>query len=363
MLIHDSMHTPPRPLLSRHSRALWLIGIALVMAAIFIVDTTTHYEVAVAVFYAVVVLTAARVLHRCMLVWLGAGCFGLSVLSFLLTSYGDYHAGLINLAISLAAIVMVIWLLLKMEAARDAAHAAQAQLLRLARVQRLEGLTTAIAHEVNQPLAAIVTSGHACQRWLVQQPPNLPKAAQALERILSDAGRASQIVTRVRSLSRGEPVQASAFDFNAAVMEVVALSRDEMQRHGIELVLELTPDLPQALADVVQIQQVVGNLLLNAIEAMAVKPGQAHVLRMSSMLQDGKLVLSVADSGAGIPAAIHEHLFDAFWTTKADGLGVGLSISRTMIEANGGQIWAESAAAAGAVFSISLPVATSGSAA
>jgi len=346
----------PRPPLSQRARALWLAGLALVMAVVFTVDTATHYEVAVAVFYAVVILTAARILRRRALLWLAAGCLGLTVLSFGLTPHGDLQAGLINFAISMTAIVMVTWLIIKMEAARDAAHAAQAQLLRLARVQRLEGLTTAIAHEVNQPLAAIVTSGHACQRWLVHVPPNLPKAAQALERILGDAARASQIVTRVRSLSRGEPVQAAAFDFNQAVLDVVALSTDEMQRHGIELALDLAENLPPAFADPVQIGQVVGNLVLNAIEAMAAKPGKVHLLRVSSMLNESRLVLTVTDTGAGIPAAVQDHLFDAFWTTKPDGIGVGLSISRTMIEANGGQIWAEPAAGGGAVFKISVPV-------
>jgi len=348
--------TQARPPLSRRARALWLAGLGTIMAAIFTVDTATHYEVAVAVFYALVILTAARIVRRHALLWLAAGCLGLTALSFLLTPHGDLHAGLVNLAISITAIVMVTWLLVNMEAARDAAHAAQAQLLRLARVKRLDGLTTAIAHEVNQPLAAIVTSGHACQRWLGQDPPKLAKAELALNRILADAARASQIVTRVRSLSRGEPVQPSAFDFNMTVMEVASLSTDEMERHGIELALELAEGLPPAFADPVQIGQVIGNLVLNAIEAMAARPGRAHVLRLGSSMKDGRIVLTVADTGAGIPAAIQAHLFDAFWTTKPDGIGVGLSISRTMMEANGGQIRAEPAAGGGAVFSISVPL-------
>jgi len=163
-------------------------------------------------------------------------------------------------------------------------------------------------------------------------------------------------VTRVRSLSRGEPVEARAFDFNAAVLDVVVLSNDEMARHRIELALDLAPELPPAFADPVQVQQVIGNLVLNAIEAMATKPGKAHRLRMASSLKENRIILTVTDTGTGIPKAIEAHLFDAFWTTKPDGIGVGLSISRTMIEANGGQIWAESAPGGGAVFSISVPV-------
>jgi len=358
--MESPVSTSPRPPLSRRTRASWLVVLVLVMAVIFCVDTATHYEIAAAVFYTVVILTATHLLRRRALLGLAAACLGLTGLSFLLTPHGDLHTGAINLVISMTAIVMVVWLVVKMEAARDAAHTAQAQLLRLARVQRLDGLTTAIAHEVNQPLAAIVTSGHACQRWLAQAPPNLPRATQALERILSDAARASQIVTRIRSLSRGEPVQAAAFEFNQAVLEVVALSRNELERHGIELALDLAPDLPLAFADSIQIGQVIGNLVLNAMEAMVAKPGRAHLLQMGSRLDGEQIVLSVADSGAGIPAAIQEHLFDAFWTTKPDGVGVGLSISRTMIEANGGHIRVEPVASGGgAVFCISVPVAES----
>jgi len=346
-----------RPPASQQVRMLYLAVMALLLAGIFILDTLARYEVAVAVFYAVVILTAARVLRRRGLLWLAGGCVGLSLLSFALTPHGDYRVGFINLAISLTAIVLVTWLLMNMEAAREAAHLAQAQLLRLTRIQRLEGLTSAIAHEVNQPLAAIVSSGHACQRWLGQTPPNLERAAMAVQRMLNDAGRASQIVTRVRSLSRGEQVEAVAFEFNPAVMEIVALSTSGIWRHGIELVLELADHLPKAFADPVQIQQVIGNLLINAIEAMAAKPEAVHVLRVSSKREGGQIVLSVADTGNGIPAAVKERLFDAFWTTKPDGTGVGLSISRTMMEANGGRIWAESAPPSGAVFHISVPVA------
>jgi len=338
-----------------HARPLWLAAMVVMMAAILVIDTTSDYEVAVAVFYAVVILTAARILRGRALIWLAVACIGLTAVSFAITPRGDYHAGLINLAISLAAIVLMTWLLIKIEAAHAAAHLAQVQLLRLTRVQRLEGLTTAIAHEVNQPLTAIVTSGHACQRWLAQDPPNLGKARQALERMLNDAGRASQIVARVRSLSRGEPVQAVDFDFNQVVRDVVALSAPEMERHGIALLLELADDLPPAHADPVQIRQVIGNLLINAIEAMAATPAATHRLRLESGLKDGQIVFAIADSGSGIPATLEEHLFDAFWTTKPEGTGVGLSISRTMIEANGGQIWAEPAQPSGAVFRIRLP--------
>ncbi len=348
----EPMSPPPRmPLVLR------IALIVAVMAAIFAVDTTTRYEVAAAVFYAVVILTTARLLGRRALVALCAACVVLTVASLVFTPHGDLRSGLINMGISVAAIVMTTWLVLKMETARAAAHEAQAQLLRIARIKSLEGLTTSIAHEVNQPLAAIVTSGNACQRWLAQEPPNLGRARQALERILADAGRASGIIARVRSLTRGEPPQRSAFDFNDAVQEVLALSQAGMEINHVALSVELADGLPPALADRVQVQQVVGNLLLNAIEALGPVPAAARRLRVESARDGEAILFTVTDSGVGIVPGMSEHLFDAFWTTKDEGIGVGLSISRAIIEANGGRIWAEPAVQDGAVFHFRLPAA------
>lgn len=342
---------------SKIRRLLKITTIAIIMAVVFVADTVTGYEIAAAVFYTVVILVASRVLVGRPLIFLSAVCIGLTVLSFTLTSSGHYREGIINTAISIAAIAVTTYLVLSMEAARTAAHDAQARLMRIARVKSLEGLTTTIAHEVNQPLAAIVTSGNACQRWLAQEPPNLDKARQALDRILGDAGRASSIIARVRSLTRGEPPNKSRFDFNRAVLEVIEQSQGEVERNQIVLTMDLDDALPHALADRVQIQQVIGNLVLNAIEAMAAVPERGRAMRLSSNVEDGTIRLSVFDSGSGIRPEMHEHLFEAFWTTKEKGIGVGLSISRAMIEANGGQIWAESSGNAGAVFRFSVPAA------
>lgn len=342
-------------------RTLFILKMALmviVMALLFVLDTVTSYEVAAAVFYAVVILTAARMLGRRALIGLAVVSIAMTGLSLAFTPHGNLQSGLINMGISMAAIITTTYLILKMEAARAAAQAAQAQLLRLARIQSLEGLTTSIAHEVNQPLAAIVTSGHACQRWLAQDPPNLDKARLALDRILSDAGRASQIIARVHSLARGQPPQRGEFPFNEAILEVLALSGAEMARQGIELSTELAPGLPAAFADRVQIQQVTGNLVLNAIEAMAGVAEPERRLHISTELRAHEIVLSVQDSGPGVAAGVQEHLFDAFWTTKKDGIGVGLSISRTIIEANGGRIWAEPGQGRGAIFRFSIPPAS-----
>lgn len=326
-----------------------------VMAAIFAADTVTNYEVAAAVFYTVVIL-ASRGLAKRELIALAVICIVLTAVSLAFTPKGNLQSGMLNMGISITAIIMITYLILKMEAARTAAHDAQAQLMRIARVKSLEGLTTSIAHEVNQPLTAIVTSGNACQRWMAQEPPNLGKARQALDRILNDAGRASSIIARVRSLTRGEPPCKQSFPFNSAVIEVIDLSRAEIERYDITLATSLEDDLPQAFADRVQIQQVIGNLLLNAIEAMTEISTQSRNLRITSAAREGNIIFSISDSGAGIPSEVYEHLFETFWTTKKDGIGVGLSISRAIIEANNGQIWAEQNEGSGAIFQFSVPI-------
>lgn len=340
--------------------ALNITLIGAIMVAILVADTRTDYEVAAAVFYTVVILAVSRSLQRRWLIAFSAVCISLTVLSFALTPHGHFYMGLVNTGISIASIILTTFLILKMEAARTAAHEAQAQLMRIARVKSLEGLTASIAHEVNQPLAAIVTSGNACQRWLAQDPPNLDRARQALARILDDAGRASSIIARVRSLAQGAPPDRTAFDFNQAVMEVITQSQAEIDRHGIALEMDLRADLPPAFADRVQIQQVIGNLVLNAIEAMVAVTTRARIMRITSNLEDATISLSVADSGTGVPAGVQGHLFDAFWTTKPEGIGIGLSISRTIIEANGGQIRAEPIATHGAVFRFTVPYVTQG---
>lgn len=350
---------PPHPVrtLPRFRFALNVALIGAVMAAILVADTRTSYEVAAAVFYTVVILAVSRLLRPRGLMAFSAVCIGLTILSFALTPHGHFDIGLVNTGISIASIIITTYLIVKMEAARTAAHEAQARLMRIARVKSLEGLTTSIAHEVNQPLAAIVTSGNACQRWLAQEPPNLDKARQALDRILHDVGRASSIMARVRSLTRGEPPHKSEFEFNQAIMEVIAQSQAEMERNGIALETDLRAGLPHACADRVQIQQVVGNLVLNAIEAMASVPVRSRTLRVRSDLQGEAIALAVSDSGVGIAPAVREHLFEAFWTTKPEGIGVGLSISRAIVEANGGQIWAEPVEAGGASFRFTVPAA------
>lgn len=339
----------------QYRRMLGLAGMVLVMAAIFVADTLTEYAVAVAFFYSVVVLAAVNLLTARAAIVIACASIALTVFSFYLTPIGLYQVGLVNSGISIVAISITTYLALKTQSAQAAAHDAQARLLRIARVNSLGGLTTSIAHEVNQPLAAIVTSGNACQRWLAQDPPNVEKALQALDRILGDARRASEVIDRVRSLTKGENPRKTAFDLPQAMLEIVSLSRTEIDRHGIALSTDINDTLPAVLADRVQIQQVVGNLLLNAMEAMGERARKE--LRVSAHRKDAALVCAIEDSGSGLAPDALDHLFDAFWTTKPGGIGLGLSISRTIVEANGGKIWAESNASGGASFRFSVPIA------
>ncbi|AXR74610.1 two-component sensor histidine kinase [Auritidibacter sp. NML130574] len=330
--------------------------ISLALALIFIFDTTTRYEVAAAVLYTVVIFVAHSALGRGELIGLTIVSVVLTVVSFALTLGGELDSGLINTGLSIAIIIAIAFLIIRADDARHTAQQTQEQLKKIVQVHGLEGLTTSIAHEVNQPLAAITTSGHACHRWLNQNPPNIDKAHEALDRILHDADRADTIISRIRRLTQGEPPRTNAFEVNTAVREVLELAEAELRRHRITLHTEFAQGLPRALADSVQTQQVVGNLLLNAIQALAGSTTNERRITVASTHDDCHIVVSVIDTGPGIDPEIQPHLFDAFWTTKDDGIGVGLSISQAIIEANGGRIWADTPASGGAAFSISLPV-------
>ena len=342
-------------------RPLALLALGAVMAAIFAADTVTDYAVAAACFYAAVILAASRLLPRRGLIALAAVCIVLTGLSFFLTRFGTYRIGLVNSAIGMLVIGITTYLTLKMEAAKAAVHDAQARLLRVARASTVGELTTSIAHEVNQPLAAIASSAEASQRWLAQQPPNVDKARQTLARILADAHRASDVIARIRGLTRGAAPQRQGFDLNLAVEEMLALSRSELDQHGVVVATVLADGLPPVFADRVQVQQVIGNLILNAVDAMAEVPAAQRRLSLVTAGEDRDQVsLRVRDRGVGLPLEAPERVFDAFWTTKALGLGLGLSLSRSIIDANDGQIRAERPAGGGACFVFTLPVVAGG---
>ena len=239
----------------------------------------------------------------------------------------------------------------------EALNNARAELAHVARITTMGQLTASIAHEVNQPLAAIAMNGSACLRWLAAQPPNHDQARQAAARIVQDAERAGEIIARIRALARKSPARKDWFDINQAIAEVVALTRPEAQKSRVVLHTRLSTDVPQILADRVQLQQVLLNLVMNGIESMNTAPDGPRELMIGSAREvpDGVLV-TVCDCGAGLGAG-SDRLFDAFYTTKPGGMGMGLAISRSIIEAHGGRLWAQSNEGPGATFAFSLPAA------
>lgn len=332
-------------------------GAAVLAAVIFLVDTITDLEIAVAVFYIAIVLMSVRFCQRRGVLLVALGCMTLTVTSYAMTPTGAPESGLINCAISLSAIAASTYLVLRIEAAEAAVQDARSQLAHFTRLTSLDELTTSIAHEVNQPLAAVVTSGNAGLRWLSGQSPNLEKAKQAIERIIKDADRASEVIKRARALAKRSPHQKEWVNLNAVILETLALTRNELDSNRISLQTQLADDVPPILADGIQAQQVILNLVLNGIEALAeLRDGPRDILVRSKKDGAESVLVAVCDTGRGFDPGSLDRLFDAFYTTKPDGLGIGLTISRTIIEAHGGRIWASSNAPRGAILQFTLPV-------
>jgi len=221
-------------------------------------------------------------------------------------------------------------------------------------------LTASIAHEVNQPLAGIITNAGTCLRMLQAEPPNVQGAQETARRTIRDGQRASDVISRLRALFRNKGVANEAVDLNEATLEVVALSRSELQRSQVLLRHELTQGLPQVTGDRVQLQQVILNLLLNALEAVGGVDDRPRQLVIRTELAGAEVRLSVQDSGIGFPRQDADRLFEAFYTTKAGGMGIGLSVSRSIIERHGGRLRAEPNEGPGATFSFSIPRADRG---
>lgn len=246
--------------------------------------------------------------------------------------------------------------------AEETVHKTQADLAHLTRIMTMSELATSIAHEVNQPLAAVVTNGDACMRWLAVEPPNLERARDSVTRIIHEGNRASEVIKRIRTLSKKASLQKSALGVKEIIQDVLGLVGPELVKNQVGLTCELQPDLPRVFGDRVQLQQVLLNLIMNSIEAMeGVTQQQPRELLIKSEMSDGgQVVVSVRDSGMGLDEQQHEHIFEAFFTTKSEGVGMGLSISRTIIEAHGGRLWATANSGPGATFQFTLPTAESG---
>lgn len=240
--------------------------------------------------------------------------------------------------------------------AEEALCRAQTQLAHVSRVTSLGELAASIAHEVNQPLAAITSSGEACRNWLSRPEPDLVEARQSLERILLSSNRASEITRRVRALSRKSDPLRQNESLNDIVSETLSLVRYELAHHKINPTIELRGFGGQVSADRVQLQQVIINLIINACQAMDAITPDERSLSIRTWIKDNEAVLEVADQGPGIPAEVLPNLFMPFFTTKENGLGMGLSICRSIIEFHEGRIWATSVAGQGSSFLFALPI-------
>jgi len=239
--------------------------------------------------------------------------------------------------------------------AEEALHRVQAELAHVTRVATLGELTASIAHEINQPLAAVVNNATACLHWLAAQ--NLEEARQSAEFIIADGHRAGEIIGRIRALAKKAPSRRDWIDVNETILEVIALARSEVHSNGVALRTRLSDDLPLVLGDRIQLQQVMLNLMINAIEAMNEVIDASRELFISSARDASHSVLvAVRDSGPGLDPESLDRLFHAFYTSKPQGMGMGLVISRSIVEAHGGRLWATANVPHGAVFQFTLPI-------
>jgi PAS domain S-box-containing protein len=232
---------------------------------------------------------------------------------------------------------------------------AQEDLARVSRVVAMGELAAAIAHEVNQPLGAVVMNASASLRWLAGQPPNLGEAREAIDRTVRDANRASEVIVRIRALLQKVPPEMEQLDVNVVIREVLTLSGNELLRSGVAIQTNLAPDVPNVLGDRVQLQQVLLNLILNGIDAMRMITHRPRELRIKSAIHPDGVLIQVHDSGDGVNPEQANHIFDPFFTTKPQGLGIGLSVGRSIIEAHGGRLWFTPGPSHGVVFQFTVP--------
>src|SRR5712692_143709 len=238
--------------------------------------------------------------------------------------------------------------------AEEALLGTRTELERVTRVTSLGQLTASIAHEINQPLAAVVINANACVRWLARDAPDLEEARAAARRSVESATRASETINRVRQLFKKGAPQRELVDVNEAIQEIIALVRGELARHSISVRTELAADLPRIMGDRVQLQQLIMNLMINGIDAMKGVDGARELFVRSQRGEADPLLVSVGDTGVGLPPQ-RDRVFDAFFTTKVQGTGMGLSISRSIAESHGGRLWSSDNSPRGAIFSLTIP--------
>lgn len=241
--------------------------------------------------------------------------------------------------------------------AQQALRETQAELAHLSRAFSMGELTSSIAHEINQPLTAVVANGHACLEWLSSEPPNVEKARHTTEHIIQDGTRAGTVLSRIRSLFKKEPPAQDWLKMNEVIEELTTLLRDEANHRDIVIETRLSRDLPLVKGDRVQLQQVVLNLLMNAMDAMSgVSANPKSLIVSSGQHEPQEILVSVEDSGVGLAPEIEGRIFEPFFTTKSQGIGIGLSISRSIIESHRGRLWAEAGHSGGALFQFTIPL-------
>jgi signal transduction histidine kinase len=244
--------------------------------------------------------------------------------------------------------------------AEEALRATEAELARAARILAMGEISASIAHEMNQPLAAIVINGQACLRWLSGAAPDLAEAREGVKHIVEDATRAAEVISRIRGLTGKSTAERGPVDLNEVIQQVLVLARAELQRTGVVLRTELREDLPLVRADRVQMQQLLLNLFMNATEAMREVSGRPRELLVQTLAPAaGQVLVAVRDTGVGLDPDARGRIFDAFYTTKPGGIGMGLSISRSIVESHGGRLWVEQNDGPGATFRFTLPVSPS----
>jgi C4-dicarboxylate-specific signal transduction histidine kinase len=254
-------------------------------------------------------------------------------------------------------LVTVVRDITRRKRAEQALQESQAALTRVARIATMGELTASIAHEINQPLASVATNASASLHWLAVQPPNLDEARQAMTSAMQEANRASNVVRRIRHLLKKASPELRPLDLNELIREVLALTHNQVLAGGVALRTELASDLPTVLGDRIQLQQVMLNLIMNAIEAMSVNSDRPRSLGITSARHAEGVLIQVSDSGQGLDPEQLPLIFDSFYTTKPDGIGMGLSISRSIVEAHGGRLWAAPGSPHGAIFQLTLPTA------
>jgi len=243
---------------------------------------------------------------------------------------------------------------LQAEEQRERLRQLEADLAHINRVSMVGELGASLAHELNQPITGAITSADACLRWLAREPPELERARAATMRVKKDGTRAAEIINRLRAFyQKGALPHRESVSVHEVVNDIVVLLRNEADRHSVTIRTEMPRELPKILADRVQLQQVFMNLMLNAIEAMQETGGELTI--RSQRTDNDMLLMSVSDTGVGLPAESADQIFDAFFTTKRQGTGMGLVITRSIVEAHGGRLWASPNAERGATFHFTLP--------